>query len=206
MLAPTGQARVQIFPKENLQDNAAMARFVTQLRSVDPYVSGVSVNLYDFGRATVSSFQQAIGLALVFISLLLFLLWRSWTDVALVLAPLLLGALVTVASMAATGISFNFANVIVLPLLFGIGVDSGIHLVHRAKLALASGELLMGTTTARAVFYSAVTTVASFGTLAFSSHRGVASLGVLLTVGMLLTVVCNLVVLPALLELRKRNG
>ncbi len=205
MLAPGGEARVQIFPRENLQDTDALERFVTALREIDPYVSGVSVNLFDFGRATVSSFQQALALAFVLISLLLYSLWRSVADVALVLAPLLLGAIVTVSTMAALGIHFNFANVIVLPLLFGIGVDSGVHLVHRAKIRLEGDELLMGTTTARAVFYSAVTTIASFGTLAFSSHRGVAGLGVLLTIGMLLTVVCNLVVLPALLELRVKD-
>ncbi len=202
MLAPTGEARVQIFPRENLQDTDALERFVLALREIDPYVSGVSVNLFDFGRATVSSFQQAIALAFVLISLFLYGLWRNWADVALVLAPLLLGAIVTVATMAALGIHFTFANVIVLPLLFGIGVDSGVHLVHRAKIRLKGDEFLMGTTTARAVFYSALTTVASFGTLAFSSHRGVAGLGVLLTIGMLLMVVCNLIVLPALIELQ----
>jgi hypothetical protein len=104
--------------------------------------------------------------------------------------------------MAALGIDFNFANVIVLPLLLGIGVDSGIHLVHRAKMRRSTTELLLETTTARSVFYSALTTVVSFGTLAFSAHRGVASLGVLLTVGMLLTIICNLIVLPALIDWR----
>ncbi|MEE2674738.1 MAG: MMPL family transporter [Myxococcota bacterium] len=202
MLAPTGEARVQIFPREDLQEGDALERFVLALRQLDPYVSGVSVNLFDFGRATVSSFQQAIGLAFVLISLLLYGLWRNWADVALVLAPLLLGAIVTVATMAALGVHFTFANVIVLPLLFGVGVDSGIHLVHRAKIHLKDDEFLMGTTTARAVFYSALTTVTSFGTLAFSTHRGVAGLGMLLTLGMLLMVVCNLIVLPALIELR----
>ena len=202
MLAATGHARVQIFPRENLLDNEALDRFVLAIRAVDPLVSGVSVNLFDFARATVQSFQQALTLAVVLISLLLFALWRNWKDVGLVLAPLLLGAVVTVASMAALDIPFNFANVIVLPLLFGIGVDSGVHLVHRAKMRRSPDELLLGTTTARAVFYSALTTVVSFGTLAFSSHRGVASLGVLLTIGMILTVICNLIVLPALIELR----
>ncbi len=203
MLAPSGQARVQIFPRDDLQDNAALAAFVTEIRTVDPMVSGVSVNLYDFGRATVSSFQQALTAGIVLISLLLFGLWRSVRDVALVLAPLLLGGILTVATMAALGMRFNFANVIVLPLLLGIGVDSGIHLVHRAKMRLSPDDLLLGTTTARAVFYSAVTTVVSFGTLAFSSHRGVASLGILLTAGMTYVVLCNLITLPALIELRK---
>ena len=202
MLTPDGQARLQIFPRENLQDEGALDRFVESLREIDPYVSGVAVNLFDFEQATVSSFQRALGLAFALIALLLYGLWRNWGDVALVLAPLLLGAAVTVASMAVLGIQFTFANVIVLPLLFGIGVDSGVHLVHRAKIRLKGDESLMGTTTARAVFYSAITTITSFGTLAFSSHRGVAGLGVVLTIGMLLTVICNLVVLPALIALR----
>ncbi len=202
MVAPTGEARVQIFPRENLQDTAALDEFVEEIRTIDPMVSGISVNLFDFGRATVSSFQEALALALVLISALLYLLWRNVRDVGLVLAPLLLGAVLTVAAMVALDISFNFANVIVLPLLFGIGVDSGVHLVHRSKMRMSKDELLLGTTTARAVFYSAITTIVSFGTLAFSSHRGVASLGVLLTIGMLLTVICNLIVLPALIELR----
>ena len=205
MLTPSGQARVQIFPRENLQDEGALDRFVVSLREIDPYVSGVAVNLFDFEQATVSSFQRALSLAFFLIALLLYGLWRNWGDVALVLAPLVLGATVTVATMAVLGIQFTFANVIVLPLLFGIGVDSGVHLVHRAKIRLKGDESLMGTTTARAVFYSAITTVTSFGTLAFSSHRGVAGLGVVLTIGMLLTVVCNLVVLPALIELRSEE-
>ena len=205
MLAPGGQARVQIFPRDDLQDNDAMAAFVTAIRTVDPMVSGISVNLYDFSRATVSSFQYALTAGIVLISLMLFALWRSLRDVALVLAPLLLGGVVTVATMAVLGLRFNFANVIVLPLLLGIGVDSGIHLVHRAKMRLSSEDLLLGTTTARAVFYSALTTVVSFGTLAFSSHRGVASLGILLTAGMTYVVLCNLITLPALIELRQRD-
>jgi predicted RND superfamily exporter protein len=86
--------------------------------------------------------------------------------------------------------------------MFGIGVDSGIHLVHRAR-ELSSGEAVLGTTTARAVFYSALTTTVSFGSLGFSSHVGMAGLGILLAIGMVLTVLCNLVVLPALLVWRK---
>ena len=98
-------------------------------------------------------------------------------------------------------------NVVVVPLLLGIGVDSGIHLVHRAE-ALArtpEGGDLLSSTTARAVFYSALTTTVSFGTLALSSHRGVSSLGVVLAMGMTITVLSNLVVLPALLALRHRR-
>jgi predicted RND superfamily exporter protein len=101
---------------------------------------------------------------------------------------------------------FNFANLIVIPLLFGVGANSGIHLVHRSKYIASSGEELLATTTARAVFYSALTTAVSFGTLAFSSHRGMASLGTVLSIGMILTIVCTLIVLPALLEWQSNHS
>jgi hypothetical protein len=116
------------------------------------------------------------------------------------LAPLALGSILTCASMALLDMSFNFANVLVLPLLFGIGVDSGIHLVHRARHDAANaGGSLVESATAGAVFYSAMTTTLSFGTLALSGHEGMHTLGVMLTIGMFWTVVANLVFLPALL-------
>ena len=102
-------------------------------------------------------------------------------------------------------VSFNFVNVIVLPLLLGIGIDSGVHLVYRANRIQNSSAELLSSTTARAVFFSAVTTIASFGTLVLSSHRGVSSLGALLVIGMLWMLLANLVLLPALLTLRARG-
>ena len=119
---------------------------------------------------------------------------------------MLCSALLTAASVALLGISFNLVNVIVIPLLLGIGVDSAIHLVHEARQrARGAAAELLSTTTARAVLYSAVTTTVSFGSLALSGHRGMQTLGVLLTVGMVLTVASNLLVLPALLDLRRRD-
>ena len=146
---------------------------------------------------------QALTSALLAIVALLWLLWRRAWDVALVMAPLLLAAALTAASVALLGIAFNFTNVIVIPLLLGIGVDSSIHLVHRAQQSETEKEDLLSTTTARAVFYSALTTTVSFGSLALSSHLGMRSLGVLLTAGMIFTVICNLIVLPALIDLRR---
>jgi predicted RND superfamily exporter protein len=108
--------------------------------------------------------------------------------------------------MASLDIPFNFVNVIVIPLMFGIGVDSGIHLVHRSREIAGDGGELLATTTARAVFYSALTTTVSFGSLALSSHVGMSGLGILLSIGMVLTVLCNLVVLPALLAWRGHPG
>lgn len=206
MVTPDGRARIQVFPKYDLSDEVAFSRFTDEVLRVDPAAAGVAVNLVGFGRATRSSFRQALISAVVLISVLLLVLWRSFRPVGLVLAPLLLSSVLTVAGMAVLDIPFNFANVVVVPLMLGIGVDSGIHLVHRAELMAGTNADLMDSTTARAVFYSAITTLISFGTLAFSSHRGVASLGVVLSIGMVCTVFCNLIVLPALIRVAGMQG
>jgi hopanoid biosynthesis associated RND transporter like protein HpnN len=204
MIASDGRARVIAYPTENLQtDSQALTRFVDVVHSVVPEATGLSVNLVEFGRATVRSLRQALISAILAIAVLLWLLWRRATEMLLVLTPLLLGAAFTCASMVLCGIAFNFANVIVIPLLLGIGVDSSIHLVHRADVGSEGEGGLLGTTTARAIFYSAFTTVASFGALAFSSHRGIASLGTVLVVGLAFMLLCTLVVLPALIEWRR---
>ena len=117
----------------------------------------------------------------------------------------MVAVLVTMASTAVLPISFNFVNVIVLPLLLGIGIDSGVHLVSRAARLRAGSGPLLATTTARAVFFSALTTLASFGSLMITDHRGISSLGALLVVGMLWTLAANLLLLPALLALRRRR-
>jgi hopanoid biosynthesis associated RND transporter like protein HpnN len=200
MIAANGSARLQIYPAESLVDEMAFSRFVADVQEIAPEAAGVAINLVGFANATKSSFRQALIYALIAISVLLWLLWRRISDVLLVLAPLVLSSLLTCAAMVVLDLPFNFANVIVIPLLIGVGANSGIHLVHRSKFIASSDEELLATTTARAVFYSALTTAVSFGTLALSSHRGMASLGIVLSIGMALTIVCTLIVLPALLE------
>jgi hopanoid biosynthesis associated RND transporter like protein HpnN len=204
MITSDQRARVIAYPAENLQGDAfALERFVDAVHSVQPDATGMAANMIAFGRATVDSLAQALFTALIAISLLLWLLWRHITEMLLVLAPLLLGAALTCATMVAFGIAFNFANVIVIPLLLGIGVDSAIHLVHSSNVGSEGEAGLLGNTTSRAIFYSAGTTVASFGALGFSAHRGIASLGVTLVIGLIYTLVCTLIVLPALIEWRR---
>lgn len=208
MVAPSGEARVQVIPRDDLAIEGAREEFVDAVRTIAPHATGVSVNLIEFGRATARSLRQALVLALSAIALLLFALTRSLRDVALILTPLVLAGAWTFGGMALIRMPFNFANVIVLPLLLGIGVDSGVHLVRRSHVALRTGAKLLGTVTARAVFWSAITTIASFGSLALSRHRGIESMGTVLVFGMIFTLIANLVVLPALIEItgRRKEG
>jgi hypothetical protein len=201
MVTADGRARIQIFPRANLSDHAAMAAFVDTVRTVAPDVAGSASEIVESGRAVVHALQQALVSAIVVIAIFLLVLWRRVNDTALVLLPLGLASTLTVAAAVLFGIPFNFADVIVLPLLLGIGVDSGIHLVHRARLSGAREPNLLATSTARAVAFSAMTTIASFGTMGLATHLGLAALGRLLTLGVGFTILCNLVVLPSLIVL-----
>ncbi|MBW2372226.1 MAG: MMPL family transporter [Deltaproteobacteria bacterium] len=207
MLAEDGSARVQVFPSANLSEPGSLEIFVDAVQRISPEATGLAAHIVEFSRATSSSLRQALSISLGLVTLLLLALWRRPLEVGLALAPLCLGAALTCSFMVLVGMPFNFSNVIVIPLLLGMGVDSGIHLVHRSLHRHAEDPPggLAATHTARAVFYSALTTVTSFGSLAFSSHRGLSDLGVLLVVGMLLTLACNLLVLPALIRLYLRR-
>jgi hopanoid biosynthesis associated RND transporter like protein HpnN len=206
MVGLDGQVRVQVFPRADLSDHAALSAFVDAVTAIDSQAAGSASEIIGSGRTVVSALRQALVSALVAVACLVFLLWRRVTDTALVLIPLALATSLTVATAVLLEIPFNFADVIVLPLLLGIGVDSGIHLVHRARLSGDASLNLLGTSTARAVAYSALTTIASFGTMGLATHRGLATLGQLLTIGVVFTLLCNLVVLPSLIALRSRRA
>jgi predicted RND superfamily exporter protein len=166
-------------------------------------ITGSASEIVESGRSVVRSLQEALLLALVAITVILLLISGGRvTETALVLIPLGLAAVFTAATAILLGVPFNFADVIVLPLLLGMGVDSGVHLVHRARSTGELGIDLLGTSTARAVALSGINTVASFGTLGFSTHRGLATLGQLLTLGVGFTMLTTLVVLPALIPAR----
>jgi len=204
MLTPEGLARIQIFPEVDLRRLDEFRAFVYELKAFDSTTTGVPVNIVEFGRAVEEAFFAALSIAVLLISGLLYFLWRRWTDVVFVMAPLFLGAILTAATVVATGHTFNFTNVLVVPLIFGLGVDSGIHLVHEAREG--GGDHLVNTFTARAVYYSAVTTIVSFGSLSLASHNGLASLGLTLTAGLVYTVLCVLFLLPALMDLREKGS
>ncbi|MFI4987414.1 MAG: MMPL family transporter [Alphaproteobacteria bacterium] len=194
----SGRARIQVFPAETLDNERALSRFVAAVRAVAPNATGSPVELLEGGRMVVGAFVEAGVIALVAISLLLILVLRSFVDSLLVLLPLALAAALTVALVVVTGHTFNFANIIALPLLFSLGVAFGIYFVlrHRETPGLVD---LMRTSTPRAILFSALTTMVSFSTLMLSSHRGTSSMGFLLGSCLTLALVCTLIVLPALL-------
>ncbi len=197
---------VRVFPAHDLDDRAAMSAFVDAVVAVAPDAIGFPVILVEAGQAVVGAFQHAFAYALVAITLLLFLLLEYRRDALLVLFPLLLvGELVAVFSVV-FDVPFNFANVIALPLILGIGVDNGIHMVHRIHQSPPGEVNLLRTSTARGVFFSTLTTMCGFGNLAISPHPGTASMGLMLTAGIVLTLVSTLFVVPAMVRHRGPKG
>jgi uncharacterized protein len=194
-----GTYRIEVYPKEDIGNGDALHQFVSEVRSVTNDVTGPPVVALESGRAVVGAFQQAFISALLVISLLLLAVLRSWTDTLLVIIPLLWAGIVTGALTVVLDIPFNFANIIALPLLLGIGVDNGIHVVHRMRSNNQTYAELLKSSTARGIYYSAITTIVSFLSLSFSAHPGTASMGVILTIGVLLTLFGTLLILPAII-------
>lgn len=201
-----GKARVEIYPNERIeQDDDALHRFVDEVRTVAPEAIGEPVILVETARTVIRAFVQAAIIAVVAIALLLGVLIRNVRDVALIFAPLTLAALLTVAVTVVVDMPFNLANVIALPLLFGLGVAGSLQLVMRERTVGGSVGAL-NSSTPRAVLFSALTTIGSFGTLAISNHLGIANMGLLLAIAITLSLLCTLVVTPALMAVFGRPG
>ena len=199
------QYRIQVFAREDISESDALVRFVNDVRSVAPDATSGPIFVYESGKAIIDSFKQAFLGAFLLISVLLFIILRNLFDPLLVLIPLVVAGMFTGALIILLGVPFNFANIIALPLLLGLGVDNGIHMVHRMRNITTNDQDFLQSSTARGVFFSAITTIFSFGSLAFLSHQGTASLGKLLTLGILLTMVTTLIILPAFYALRRHK-
>ncbi|MBT4750972.1 MAG: MMPL family transporter [Rhodospirillaceae bacterium] len=195
-IAKDGRAMVTVKPKADLTDRTALAEFVAEVRSIAPEAAGSPVTILEAGRVVVAAFVQAALWAFIAIALLVLAITRSLREIGLIFAPLLVAASLTMTVSVLADLPFNFANVIVLPLLFGLGIASAIHIVMREKSADTGA---MATSTPRAVVFSALTTIGSFASISLSGHPGTASMGVLLTIAITLTLVSTLTVLPALI-------
>jgi hopanoid biosynthesis associated RND transporter like protein HpnN len=200
-LTDDGQARVLVRPAWQISNNTELRAFAEAILAEVPYATGTPIVVLEGGNAVVSAFVEASLLALVLIAAVLALILRNVRDIILVLAPIVLAGLLTAASAVLLGLSLNFANVIVLPLLLGLGVSGAIHVVMRQR---QHGDIVR-TSTPRAVVFSGLTTIASFGSLALSKHLGLASMGQLLSIAILWSLVCSLVVLPSMLVLLSRQ-
>jgi hopanoid biosynthesis associated RND transporter like protein HpnN len=196
-IAPDGRWRVQVFPNGNMRDNDALQRFARAVQGVVPQAVGSAIAVEEWTQLAPRAFAMAGLLALAAISILLLVVLRSVYDVVLVFAPLLLAGLFTLGAAAFLGLSINFANIITLPMMLGIGVAFDIYFVMRHR----SGEPdLLGSSTAYGVIFSALTTGTAFGSLALSKSPGMAEMGKFLSLSLFFILFCTLFVLPAFFD------
>jgi predicted RND superfamily exporter protein len=196
-LSNDGLYRVLINPEkdQNIPDN--QREFVTQVQSIDSTVSGLPIANQAGGDAVIKAFVQAFAGAFTVITLILWATYRNFKHTALVIMPLMLAALLTGATNVLLNNPFNFANIIALPLLLGMGIDSSILIMHRLHFNVHEDENLLHSSTTRGIIFSSLTTLCSFSSLSFTAHQGMASMGLLLSIGLFFTVICSLIVLPA---------
>lgn len=200
--SPDGRARLEIFPKEDLRDNRALRRFVHEVQSVAPGATDSAVDLTEGGDAVVRAALEAMLLAFAATAFLLIVVLRSIGDTLLVLVPLIFSLLLTAASSVLVRIPFDLANIIALPLLLGLANAYGVYLVLRLR-SEGCIQKLFRTYTPRAILFSMLTTMCSFGTLAVSTHRGLSGIGILVTLSLFFAVLSSLLLLPAIVAVRE---
>jgi hopanoid biosynthesis associated RND transporter like protein HpnN len=195
-IAPDGRARVEAVPKGDANDNDTIIRFARAVLRVDPNADGQAVELLEWGDAMLRAFLEAGMLALCAIAILLLLVLRRVGDMLVTLIPLVVAALVTLEVCALTHFALNYANIIALPVLLGIGVAFKIYYVtawRRGQINFLQSALT------RAVFFSTLLTAVAFGSLWFSNNPGISSMGKLLALSLLCTLASAALFQPALM-------
>jgi uncharacterized protein len=202
---------LQVYPREDIWQREHQLAFVGELRrALDPtgtglpVITGTPVQLLEYTSLLKDSYEEAAWYALGAIVILVFIHFRSGLCVGLALLPVGVGMLWMTGFMGWSGIRFNPANIMTLPLVIGIGVTSGIHILNR--YAEERTPSLLAKSTGKAVLVSALTTIAGFGSLILGKHQGIASLGYVMAVGTATCMLASLTLLPAVLGLLARAG
>jgi uncharacterized protein len=195
-MTPAGQARIEIAPKGNANNSATLINFVRAVLLTQPNATGPAVETYEWGQTIIFAFLEAGACAISSIAILLWIALRRPGDVLLTLIPLLVAAAATLEICALTGFALNYANIIALPALLGIGVAFKIYYVMEWR----AGETnFLQSTLTRAVFFSALMTATAFGSLWLSNQPGISSMGKLLALSLACTLTSAALFQPALM-------
>ena len=194
---------IYAYANEDLWQEEPMGRFIKAMRKIDPEVTGAPVQVHESAGRMREGFEKAALYSYGIVLLFLLFELRSLRLTLLAMVPLTFGMLWLLELLPLLGLEFNLANFFALPILIGCGVDGGVHIVHRFREARSASAV--SSTTAAAVTLSFLTTIIGFGAMATASHRGVASLGLMMIVGLACVLAATVLLLPALLKLIERN-
>jgi predicted RND superfamily exporter protein len=204
----TGKYMVQVFPKEDVWKHESQEKFIRELRTAmdgqSDRVTGTPVQLYEYTKLLKDSYQQAALYSLVVIAIMVYVHFRSIICVVLSLLPVAIGSAWSLGIMGLTGVQFNPANIMTLPLVIGIGVTNGIHILNR--VAEEQNASILGKSTGKAVLVSGLTALVGFGSLMLGKHQGLQSLGMVMSLGIGTCMIAGLTFLPALISILGRQG
>jgi len=195
-IAPDGKERIEVWPKGDANDNAVVSRFARALEAVQPSATGEAIGTTEWGSTIVGAFAEAAALALLSIAILLWVVLRRLTDVLVTLIPLLVAGVVTLEICALTKFQLNYANIIALPVLLGVGVAFKIYYVTAWRRGQSN---FLESVLTRAVFYSTLLTATAFGSLWLSNQPGISSMGKLLALSLVCTLTSAALFQPALM-------
>jgi len=203
----TGKFLLMVYPRKDVWQRENQKEFIDQVQTIYPTVTGTPVQLYHYTELLKSSYEEAARYSLVAICILVLIHFRSLLSLLLALVPVGLGFLWLTGLMGWLGVPLNPANIMMLPLVIGIGVTNGIHILNR--YAEEQRPNILARSTGKAVLVSGLTSIAGFGSLMLGKHRGIESLGYVMSIGLATCMIAGLTFLPALLNLlmqrRKRE-
>ncbi|MEM8837132.1 MAG: MMPL family transporter [Pseudomonadota bacterium] len=199
-VAEDGRWRIDIVPEGDVRDPKVLQDFVSAVESFDQQAAGSPLQIVKAGETVSGAIIQSLTVAGIGILFVAYLVLRRFSTVAAIFIPLAMAGIMTAAASVVFEIPFNYANVIVLPLLIGLGVDSGVHIGMRRD-RIANSRALYETSTPRAVLFSGLTTIAAFATLSVSDHRGTASMGQMLAISITTTLMATILITPLLMDL-----
>jgi uncharacterized protein len=194
-----GSHLLQVYPKSNVWERAEQELFVADVRTVDPDVTGTPIQLLEYTTLLKNSYIEAAYYSLGTIVILVLIHFRRISSVILALLPVAFGSLWALGIMGFADIPFNPANIMTLPLVVGIGVTNGIHILNR--FAEERNPSILARSTGKAVIVSALTTIAGFGSLILAEHQGIQTLGLVMSLGVGMCMIAAVTFLPALLIL-----
>ena len=198
LISSTNAHLVTIQPAEALDSKQATDRFIHSIQTITPDIAGRSAVEWGIGDVVVEAFQVATLYTLVGVMICLLIYFRHLLTAVLVLIPIAFTLILTFAMCTLFDLPLNMANILVVPLIIGLGVDSGIHITHRF---VSTGAKAFEPATRRAILISGLTTLGTFLSLVLSPHQGAASIGLILTIAIIWLLILSLFLLPTLLRL-----
>jgi hopanoid biosynthesis associated RND transporter like protein HpnN len=201
-----GRFLISIFPSVDFWNIAEREKFLAELRTVDPDVVGNAVHMFESSRLMKEGYVHGGMYAMGAIIIFVFMTFKNFKTTLFIFLPVLVGSLWTIGIMDLVGVQFNLANLVILPLILGIGVVNGIHIIHRYREETDKSVPVLAKSTGQAVILSSLTTMIGFGSMMVADHQGIYSLGLVLTIGVGSCLIASITIVPAVLKLASEKG